>query len=61
MPPCGKEVCTTVAIVDDDIAEDAEMFYVTVEITPGLDPRIKIIGITRATVNICDNDGKCID
>ena len=49
--------CYNIGITDDDTQEDTEMFYVTVNRTSGLDPRIRLednVGV----VSIIDADSK---
>ena len=55
-PTCDTRVCTDVTIVDDDIAEFTENFFVSLLRTDQLDSRITL-SPTEAEVEILDNDG----
>ena len=53
---CETSVCTSVTIVDDDIAESTENFFVSLLRTDQLDSRITL-SPTLAEVEIVDNEG----
>ena len=53
-------VCVLLLIMDDNIAERVESFYVTLERTPDLDDRITLDpAAVHALVEIVDDDGEC--
>ena len=54
---CTTRVCETLSIVDDNISERKELFYLTLERTPDLDSRI-ILNPRDGAVEIGDDDGK---
>ena len=54
---CETRVCTNVTIVDDDVAELTESFFVRVGRTEGLDERITLDPV-EAEIEIVDNDGE---
>ena len=54
---CTTKVCETLTIVDDNISERRELFYLTLERTPDLDSRI-ILNPRHGEVKIDDDDGK---
>ena len=51
------EQCVVISIRDDDIVEQRESFYVTLEGPPGLDDRVSL-GPTQQMVVIIDDDGE---
>ena len=53
-PTCGTRQCVNVSIVDDDVLENVESFYVTLERTPGLDVRIALDPVD-GIISIIDN------
>ena len=53
---CDTRACTSVTIFDDDIAENAENFFVSLLRTDQLDSRITL-SPNLAEVEILDNDG----
>ena len=59
IPRCGHELCSPTFLEQDGVVEETEVFYVTLEMSPGLDPRVKLRNfIHRAEVYIIDNDCK---
>ena len=56
---CTTRVCETLSIVDDNISERIELFYLTLERTSDLDSRI-ILNPRDGAVTIVDDDGKLI-
>ena len=54
---CETRVCTNVAIIDDSVAELTERFFVKLNRTDGLDPRI-ILDPVVSEVEIVDDDGE---
>ena len=54
---CMTRVCEALSIVDDDISERMESFYLTLERTPDLDSRI-ILNPRDGEVTIFNDDGK---
>ena len=56
---CTTRVCETLSIVDDNISERIELFYLTLERTSDLDRRI-ILNPRDGAVTIVDDDGKLI-
>ena len=58
LPLCGFITCDVVTIRDDDVVEEDEIFFITLE----RPPIVPIYGIrftmSRATVNLKDNDSK---
>ena len=55
---CGFITCEVVTIRDDDVVEEDEIFFITLE-RPPIVPigRIRFT-MSRATVNLKDNDSK---
>ena len=54
---CTTRVCEALSIVDDDISERTESFYLTLERTNDLDSRI-ILNPNDGEVTIFNDDGK---
>ena len=54
---CMTRVCEALSIVDDDISERMESFYLTLERTSDLDSRI-ILNPRDGEVTIFNDDGK---
>ena len=42
VPACGTKQCVDVTIVNDDVLENVESFYVTLERTFGMNTRIRL-------------------
>ena len=57
-PTCGTRQCVNVSIVDDDVLENVESFYVTLERTPGLDVRITLDPVD-GIISITDDGQPC--
>ena len=57
---CNTTVCTNITIVDDNVAELTERFFVKLNRTDGLDERITL-DPDVAEVEIIDNDGECMN
>ena len=53
---CDTRQCTEIPIVDDMIVELTELFFVTLERTPGLDSRITLDPVD-GEIEISDDDG----
>ena len=52
--------CVSLSIMDDNIAERVESFYVTLERTSDLDDRITLDpAAVHGLIQIVDDDGKC--
>ena len=56
---CANRNCTNFTIVNDGTVEDDEAFFATLEITPGLDSRIKLTGRAKTNIIIKDRNCKC--
>ena len=54
---CTTRVCGALSIVDDDISERMESFYLTLERTSNLNSRV-ILNAKIGVVMIIDDDGK---
>ena len=54
---CATKVCVDLSVVDDDISEMVESFYLTLEKPLNLDSRI-ILSPRIGEVTIYDDDGK---
>ena len=54
---CMARVCEDLSIVDDNISERTESFYLTLERTSDLDSRI-MLNPMDGEVTIIDDDGK---
>ena len=54
---CTTRVCEALSIVDDDVSERTESFYLTLERTNDLDSRI-ILNPSDGEVTILNDDGK---
>ena len=54
---CITRICVALPVVDDDIPEKVESFYLTLERTSDLDNRI-ILNPNYGEVTIYDDDGK---
>ena len=57
---CAKKSCINFTVINDGTVEEDEVFFATLELTPGLDPRIKLTGRTRSRVTIIDSNCKCL-
>ena len=55
---CNMTQCHCIPIVDDDVFEGNEIFYVTVEGTADLDLDKVLLDPTNGTIDILDNE-KC--
>ena len=55
---CNMTQCHSIPIVDDDVLEGNEMFYVTLEGTADLDLDKVLLDPTNGTIDIVDNE-KC--
>ena len=56
---CTTRVCEALTVMDDDISERVESFYLTLERTSDLDNRI-ILNRREGEVTINDDDGKSL-
>ena len=54
---CETRVCTNVAILDDNVTETTESFYVKLNWTDDLDPRISLVPVVTEVEIIDDGDG----
>ena len=55
---CETRVCTNVAILDDNVTETTESFYVKLDRTDDLDPRITLDPVETEVEIIDDGDGE---
>ena len=55
---CETRVCTNVTIVDDNVAELTERFFVELNRTDSLDPRISLDPVVSEVEIIDDGDGE---
>ena len=55
---CETRVCTNVAIVDDNVAELTERFFVELNRTDGLNPRITLDPVVSEVEIVDDGDGE---
>ena len=53
---CNMRQCHCIPIVDDDVFEGNEMFYVTLERIADLDRDKIILDLVNGTIEIIDND-----
>ena len=53
---CDTQQCVDITIVDDEVLENVESFFVNLSRSPGLDSRIRL-NPTGAEIEIIDNDG----
>ena len=51
------ELCVPISITNDDVVEQVESFYVTLERTPGLDDSV-LLGPTQKMIPIVNDDGE---
>ena len=51
------KLCVPISIKNDDVVEQIESFYVTLERTPGLDDSV-LLGPTQQVVTIVNDDGE---
>ena len=59
IPRCGYELCSPIHLEQDGIVEETEVFHVSLEMSPGLHPRVQLRNfIHRAEVYIVDSDCK---
>ena len=52
---CSMEQCHSIPIVDDDEVENVEMFYVTLEVTDGMDKDKIRLDPVNGTIEIYDD------
>ena len=59
IPRCQRKLCADIIVEHDFVVEEMEVFQVTLEMSPGLDPRIHLRNfVHRADVQLIDNDCK---
>ena len=62
IPRCERQLCSPLLLEEDGVVEETELFHVTLEMSPGLDPRVKLRNfIHQAEVYLLDNDRKCVN
>ena len=60
IPRCQRILCSDIIVEHDYVVEEVEVFRVTLEMSPGLDPRVRLkIFVHSADVRLIDNDCKC--
>ena len=56
---CQRMLCADIIVENDYVVEEMEVFRVTLEMSPGLDPRVHLKNfVHRADVQLIDNDCK---